>query len=265
MKADSHTHSKFSPDGSVDIDIMAKNAIERGAEYLAITDHCDKDVLQEGNKILVEPWPQLDLNAYYEDYKNQTKKFEDFYLAFGIEAGFDKRANYLYQEIIEKYPFDVVINSVHFIEGYDGYFADYYLSRTKDVAYKTYLDKIYESLLVNYSYNIVGHIGYCVRNAPYEDRDLHYDDAPEHIDAICKKIIELGKVMEVNSHVDLLTPNAEIVQRYFELGGRKISFGSDAHKGDVLKDYDKTIKMLKNVGFEYLTIFKKQEEKRILI
>lgn len=266
MKVDSHNHSKFSADGSVEISVMVQNAKAVGGNYLAITDHCDKDTLQEGNVVPV-PWRQLDLEAYKADFDRVRSEVEaenkrtgdNFYLAFGIEAGFDKRANKLYEELIPSYPFDVVINSVHFVDGYDAYFPYFFEGKTKEHCYTRYLETVYDSLFVNYHFDIVGHIGYCVRNAPYEDSVMHYADNPELIDKILKRVIELDKALEVNRHSKLV-PNVEILERYYALGGRKLSFGSDAHRGDVFKDYDETCEILKKIGFTHFSYFIKHKE-----
>ncbi|NLZ25286.1 MAG: histidinol-phosphatase HisJ family protein [Clostridiales bacterium] len=258
MKVDSHSHSKFSPDGHAEIAEMAAKAKELGAGYLAITDHCDKDALQPGNEVPV-PWRQLDIDAYYSDYKMVKAGERELYLAFGIEAGYDHRAEKLYREIIDKYPFDVVINSVHFVEGWDVYFPYFFEGKTKDVAYRMYFEKVYESLFADYPYDIVGHIGYCVRNAPYPDPVIHYEDYSDLLEPILRTIIRLGKTLEVNTHHDMC-PNIEILKKYYEFGGRKISFGSDAHRGDVLKDYDKVSKTLKEIGFTHYTYFKQHIE-----
>lgn len=261
MKVDTHTHSKFSADGRERIDTMVESAKAQGAGYIAITDHCDMDTLQEGNKVPI-PWRQLDLPAYYADFLRVQKQTQGIYVAFGIEAGFDKRANYLYEEVINKYPFDVVINSVHFVDGWDVYFPYYFENKTKAEAYTLYLETVYESLFATYKFDIVGHLGYCVRNAPYPDSVMYYRDNAELIDKILNKIIELDTVLEVNRHNGLV-PNQEVLQRYFDLGGRKISFGSDAHRGDVLKDYDETCEVLKKIGFTHLSIFKQHKEELI--
>ena len=106
MKTDSHSHSLFSPDGHLPVEQMALNAIAEKGSYLAVTDHCDRDVLQEGNNA-PDGWGQLELAAYFEEYKKvkheiSQKENKDFYLAFGIEAGYDEAASKDYVEIIQK-------------------------------------------------------------------------------------------------------------------------------------------------------------------
>ena len=56
-----------------------------------------------------------------------------------------------------------------------------------------------------------------------------------------------------------MNPKRDIIERYFELGGRKISYGSDAHRGDIVKEFDSVTAMLKEIGFEYLVIYHNHE------
>ena len=55
--------------------------------------------------------------------------------------------------------------------------------------------------------------------------------ANKEIDEILQVIIQKDKILEVNSStkgMGLSVTSEEILQRYYQLGGRKISFASDA-------------------------------------
>jgi len=50
-------------------------------------------------------------------------------------------------------------------------------------------------------------------------------------------------------------PAEPILRRYYELGGRKISFGSDAHLTERIGDKrEEVMEMLKKIGFTYVTV-----------
>ena len=71
--------------------------------------------------------------------------------------------------------------------------------------------------------------------------------------------VEKGKILEVNTSTYGLKqrtlPSAEILARYFELGGRNVSFASDAHSTDrILKDREYVVQTLKELGFTYITV-----------
>lgn len=86
------------------------------------------------------------------------------------------------------------------------------------------------------------------RQAPYPDKEIRLSESGEKIDRILKRIIASDKTLEVNTNHGL-NPNAEILARYFELGGRNVSFGSDAHHGGLCDGWDEAVKVLKDIGF----------------
>ena len=65
-----------------------------------------------------------------------------------------------------------------------------------------------------------------------------------------KRIAELRKVPISQGVI----PDADVLRRYRELGGNKISFGSDAHRADNLcYNYDAVAKAMKDIGFKGFT------------
>jgi hypothetical protein len=66
--------------------------------------------------------------------------------------------------------------------------------------------------------------------------------------------------LEVNSKINYgatqTMPNYEVLARYYELGGRIISFGSDAHRLPNIADkYDAVAAECKKLGFAGFTYF----------
>ena len=83
----------------------------------------------------------------------------------------------------------------------------------------------------------LGHLDYIVRYGPYEDKTVDHQKYQDIIDEIFKTLIQKGKGIEVNTsgYRDLKTcgfPNFEQVQRYYDLGGRIITIGTDSHTSD---------------------------------
>lgn len=265
MRCDCHVHTQNSHDGKIPLcDVVAK-AKEQGLCYIATTEHLDYDFLYGKNTAPVK-WGMLDVAKYHEDWKNAKQALDDdknntLTLAFGVEASYDssQRAKDEYKKIIAEYPFDVVINSVHCVDGYDVYFKLAFLFKSKKRVYRRYLETILESLDAPYPYEIVAHIGYIAHGAPYRDKVLRYKDFAKEVDAVLEGIIARGKVLEVNFHHDMV-PEREIIERYYELGGRKISYGSDAHRGDICKNFEETCAMLKQIGFTHLSTFVQHKE-----
>ena len=159
----------------------------------------------------------------------------------------------------KKFKPDFVINSVHTCLGADCYFPHYCYGRSKAFAYNAYLYRVLESLDACYDYDVVAHIGYCSRNATYPDPKLRYEEFADVLDEILKRIIRKGKILEVNTSSKTagspFLPDTDILTRYFQLGGRNVSFASDAH--DVTRVGEKrglVCDALKKIGFTDLTI-----------
>ena len=54
-------------------------------------------------------------------------------------------------------------------------------------------------------------------------------------------------------------PHRDIIKRYKELGGEIITVGSDAHEpGHIAAKFDVAAEILKDCGFNYITVFEKR-------
>lgn len=261
IKADTHVHSSQSHDGRLPIMELVRLAKERGADFFCTTEHCDFD-LEYGRCRSPFKWKYLDVDRYYEEWKTAKQALDNdknskLTLGFGIEAGFSDKgtASEEYAKLIAKYPFDEVINSVHCVNGREAYFRSFFLFNSKRRAYGDYLDAILKSLDAPYPYDSVAHIGYIVHGAPYRDKALRYCDFPDKIDAILKGIIERDKVLEINYHHSV-APGRDIVERYYELGGRKVCYGGDSHRGEICEHFDDFIRLITDIGFDGYYYFK---------
>jgi histidinol-phosphatase (PHP family) len=219
---DSHIHTKFSTDSSADIEdvIEQGNKLELG---LIITEHMDLTMLGK-DKFVFNP----------SDYFNEYSKYRNKKLLLGVELGMDLDFINEGKQIIEQNSFDFVIGSVHFIDGVDFYTnKSLFNGRSKKEAYKKYLECCLESIKGFDFFDSLAHIDYICRCSIYDDKELYYDDYRDILDELFKVLISTGKVIEINGRrlgdkyaVENLK---KLYRRYYELGGRYITIGSDAH------------------------------------
>lgn len=259
---DCHLHSSFSFDGEQSLDELILKAKLLDMDYIAVTDHlnCDYPYVGYGDV------PPLALDNYVNAVAlAKASSAGSLKLALGIECGYLAQANDDYCKILSKYPFDVIINSVHTVNGYDAYFAEYFTTQPdKHTAYSRYLKAVLESLEAPYNYNVVAHIGYVEAHSPYADTHIYIEEFGEILEKILSKIIKLDKCLEVNTNISTsktqTMPNPEILKLYYKLGGRKISFASDAHRNEkVGNKYFDTVNLLKDVGFSNWTAYLSQQ------
>ena len=116
------------------IDEVCRKAISLGIKEIAFTDHIDLD------------WPDpefdfdtIDLEKYFTDIeKNKTKYKGQLKIKAGIEIGLQPHVLNETAKIIEDYPFDFVIGSVHIIQRMDPYRGKYYIGKTKEEIYRRF-------------------------------------------------------------------------------------------------------------------------------
>ncbi len=261
---DSHTHSNHSPDSSSRAEDMIKEAIRLNVKYYAITDHCDYDFDYCTNTNF--SLPALDIDNHIKTInllKNKYRSVID--IACGIEVGYSRESESAYKKLIDTYPLDVIINSVHTVYNEDCYQKNYFENKTQHEAYEYYFKCVLNSIYASYDYDIIGHLGYVIRKAPYKKRLFDFIEYKNILSDILKAIIEKGKTLEVNTHIHInetpILPSLELLEQYKKMGGKKITFSSDAHYPTrICEKYEDTILALKNIGFDYLTYYKNREE-----
>ena len=256
---DVHTHTAFSGDSSTPIEEMLSTAYRKGVTVYGISDHFEHYERGYG-KYWTEPEP------YFARARELQKDYEGkMTVLVGAEIGYRNGVKAVrdIRGMIEAYRPDFIVNSVHglasILQEKEGKLPDKYQT------YEWYLNLILKSLDAEYDYDIVGHIGFCVRYAEYKDRSMRYETHRETIDKIIKKIIEKDKIVEVNGKfaparfegdVPLsFVPEKDFLEAYYKAGGRQISYSSDAHSADgILQSREEAVKVLKEIGFTYLTV-----------
>ncbi len=258
---DLHTHTTFSHDGKNTPSEMLETAYHKGISFFGISDHFDYDY---DETLMTEEEYAKTRNGGVEEYFHTLRHLQEDYegamnVSVGAEFGFSvcEHTQKKYLALCEKYRPDYVINSVH------GEFGRDY-ARTKFIGdkleiYKSYLNLVRKSLDVPYPYDVVGHIGYVARYVPFEDKRFDLAECGKELDDIFLTIIQKNKILEVNTANKKLEnktmPSKVLLERYFQLGGRKICFGSDAHFVERVGDkWTETVEMLKSIGFTHFTV-----------
>ena len=256
---DMHTHTAFSADSDERAEDMLSTAQEKGIAFYGISDHFefDQDLLRMPKEEALG-YLSFDEEAYFHELRHLQEDYEGVMnVAIGAEIGYTEKEKIRgrYELICQKYRPDFVINSVHGGDGLDFAFQNF--TEDKKTVSGAYLALVRKSLDAPYPYDIVGHFGYIARYVPFEDKS--FAGFEKEIDDILTTIIKKDKILEVNTSVKGLTqktlPSEDILKRYFELGGRKVSIGSDAHNTKrILDGRERAVEVLKKIGFAYVTV-----------
>lgn len=266
IKADYHVHSEFSGDSQAPMKSMIEKAISLGLTRICFTDHIDYDYPKQ---YLDGARPfEFDMDTYFHKIHTlQAAYRKDIKVLAGVELGVRPYLAPRLNKLVESYPFDFVIASSHLIGSYDPYFQDYWesIQNDGDAGICQYFDSIIENVEAFTNFDVYGHLDYVVRYVP--NKDFHYEPAKyqEHIDRLLRAIIKAGRGIEVNTAglkygLPFAHPKEELLKRFFELGGKYITIGSDGHKPEHLGyDFEKEGDALEKLGITQYAVFEQRE------
>ena len=234
LPLDSHLHTDLSPDSDVPIDAYAEQAVERGIAEIAITDHVDFD-------------PRLPAFAYatYDDRLRVARDAAERWagrglaIRFGCELTWASRYEDAIRDHLRRHAYDFTIGSVHI-----GPDSPYKADRVAAFCSGRGLSEVVRALLRR---------GPCRRT----ERALRYPrsprlrealprrprrprrprPAPELYEPILRTLVDTGMALEINvsglrQAANETYPSEAIVALYRDLGGRRVTTGSDAHRAD---------------------------------
>jgi histidinol-phosphatase (PHP family) len=231
---DAHLHTNLSPDSDVVIDVYAAAALERGIAELAITDHVD-----------FEPGAPAFGYATFADRERVVRQAAERWgpqgveIRFGVELTYDRSWEKDIREHLARHRYDFTIGSVH-----DRVNSVYGPSRVRgwvegralrDIVAPSF-DEV-EAAAHSGLFDALGHLDVVKRYLhPFVSKEV-LAGAQELYEPILRALVESGTALEINTSglrhpVDETYPSAAIVCRFWELGGRAVTVGSDAHRAE---------------------------------
>ncbi|MBQ6661107.1 MAG: histidinol-phosphatase HisJ family protein [Lachnospiraceae bacterium] len=260
--ADIHTHTSFSTDSDAAPEAMLASAVERGLTTYCITDHMDYLFPMDETAFLFDP------KAYFSKMTALREEWSDrIDLRIGVELGLRDEPDVAgpvrdyYEKLLRDYPFDFVIGSTHCVCHTDPYYPDYWQTRIGTEGVLRYLEAELWNMEHYDGFHVCGHLDYILRYVP-KNRRVHRSKLNDVIEAILQTLLRRGIGLEINSgslrrNYPDFNPSAAIAARYYELGGRLITIGSDAHYAEhVAADFDRAEAMLTAIGFDSYATFR---------
>ena len=226
MIFDSHSHTAFSGDSEMKAE-EALAAADVAGLGLVFKEHLDLDY--PGDIAFT-----FDPATYWQQYE----PLRGDRLMLGIEVGMQSATAERSRAFVDTVPFDLVIGSVHMVDGKDIYYKEAYGNLSKAEFFHKYYQQMADNIRQHGFIDVLGHIDYIARYAPYENPDISYGSFQADIDAVLRAAIETDTVLELNTRrlgsrlaVKELLP---VYSRYRGLGGRFVTLGSDAHTADAI-------------------------------
>jgi histidinol-phosphatase (PHP family) len=234
LPLDAHLHTSFSPDSDTSIETYARQAVELGVPEIAITDHVDFDSRAP---------------AYaYSTFEERRRAVRDaahrwealgLTIRFGVELTYERAWEDAVRHHLAQHTYDFVIGSVHI--GADspyvaGRVEAWVAGRSLPDIVAPYFDEV-EAAARSGLFDAIGHIDFVKRYLAPHVTAADLAAAPELIEPTLRALVESGTALEINTSglrqaAGETYPSSATVARYRELGGERVTVGSDAHAPD---------------------------------
>ena len=232
LPLDAHLHTDLSPDSDVPIDVFAAQAVEREIAELAITDHVD---FEPGS-------PAFAFTTFAQRERTVREAAERWAerglaIRFGVEITFDSRHEAEIREHLRTHAYDFVIGSVHVYRA-SPYAADHVAAFVSGRSLAAIVEPYFGEVLAaarSGLFDALGHLDFVKRYLHPHVTAETLAGAPGLYEPILRALVESGTGLEINTSGLRQTaretyPSAAVVARYRELGGERITVGSDAHR-----------------------------------
>lgn len=256
---DMHVHTTRSFDAQARPEEQLARAEEMGFAGFAVTNHCDVNVqpLEAIRKIFL---------ADGEDVRRLQESGSPVRVLQGIELGEPLEDLPYAEEMMGLLPYDYVIGSVHNSPGQEDFFFMDCSAIDLDAALIPYFETLIQLAQWGQT-DSIAHITYPLRYIEGKyNRKVELSRYSDLIDQLFEEIIAKGLALEINSsglrqEIKRPMPDERFIRRYYELGGRKIIFGSDAHQS---RDFGAGIRecmaLCREIGFTQAVYFRNRQE-----
>jgi len=258
---DYHIHSTFSEDGTSSPEEICRQAIKIGLCEIGFTEHWDVGPYEKNPRFFQpEPW-----------YAELERLRELFATELTIRAGIEIAEPHLYPqpagEVLRRVPFDYVLGSVHFVGPHFMFDETYFSSQAADEVYRAYFAEV-ETLLQTADIDILAHLDLPVRTTkPIFGYDpARYED---QVRRILRMVVDRGLALDVNAAglrktAQNLMPDPLILKWYAEMGGVRLTLGSDAHvASQVGLHLDVALEAIQAAGLSHVTQYEQRQARLI--
>jgi histidinol-phosphatase (PHP family) len=258
---DYHMHSRFSADSYASVRAMCEGAIKNSIPEIGLTEHYD--LHPQELPIFYQP------EAWWEEIDRVRQGFDgQLVIRAGVEIGEPHRFPYGVRMLLDRYPYDFVIGSLHHV-GDDFMFDNKILERKgADEIMRSYFLEL-EAMTRSPQFDILGHFDVPVRNGKLIWGGYDPSRYEEFIRVVLQNCIDHGIALDVNSGglrrpANNLMPDLKILRWYQEMGGERLTLGSDAHSpADVGLHVDQALRFIRESGFKFLTRYERRQASQL--
>jgi len=260
MIVDYHVHTYLCGHARGSLSELVLSAIEKGFSEIGIADHMPLTYTDDRTLSMAFE----DLPFYVEQVLKLKEEFKGrIKVKLGIEADYEPRTFDKIKDMIDSFPFDYVIGSVHVIDDWifdDPRFLERYDEINLAEFYAKYFDLSFEMVETG-AYDILAHADLPKKFGKIPDIDL----TPYY-----RKLLSVVRKMKMSYEVNTaglrwpvreIYPASEFVRIASDMR-IPVTLGSDSHcPEDVGKDFEKAIFLIRKYGYKEIATYEGRKMK----
>lgn len=270
MLIDYHTHHERCGHAVGSLEDYVQRGIELGLSHLGLSDHMPLLHVNPAEYYPEMAMPMEELPRYVEEAFSLKEKYkEQIDIRVGLEGDYIEGWEREIKEVIDAYPWDYVIGSVHFLGTWDiSDFRQTHNWEGKDIfeVYRQYYGAVVKAAETSY-YDIAGHID-VIKRFNYKPAPRYEDELRELELSALRAVKRADMVMELNASgmskaCAEMFPSRRILEEAFRLG-IPVTLGSDAHDPQKLGEFlGEARDLLYEIGFRELAVFENRRRRMI--
>lgn len=245
---DYHMHSNHSPDARGTPAALCRQALAIGLTEIAITDHVE----WEPNGRRLRP----DYDRYFADLDACRAEFgpRGLTVLSGLELGNPHEHRGEVEDLLGRYPFDVVIASVHWLDGENIHDTRCFVGRDPYDVYARYFD-IMAEMATTVDVHVIAHFDRIFWPGTTVHGALDMGRLERPLRAALSALAENGRVLELNTRFVAAQPGwndslVTVLRWYQEEGGTQVAVNSDAHRvSEVGRDFAIARQLVAEAGY----------------
>lgn len=263
--ADCHTHTNCSPDGKDSVIQMCQRAYDLGYTYYTVTDHCECNDYY--GKALGFSYADGLRNSFEQLTEAENLFAGRLTVLKGLELGQAMQDVAAAEDALDR-AYDFVLGSVHNIRGYEDFYYMNYDDLTDDYI-NGLLSEYFSEILETAKWggmDSLAHLTYPLRYIQGDYGRLIGESCHQaEMEAVFQVLIDTEKALEINTSglrqkIGKTLPDLPLLKRYYEMGGRLVTIGSDAHSmADLGKGINAGFQVLREAGFREYAVYKKRK------
>ena len=260
VRKDFHVHERHSRDApGAAVEDYCRAAENRGLDEICFTTHLIISGPDTANSIRVEEIPE-----YLEEIE-RAQSSTRVKLRAGLEVDYFPEMEGPLASLIDEYPFDFILGSLHIIRGYDigerggsmAFFGGRSLREALDIYYSDWKLAVESGL-----FDVMAHPDYFRRHLHHTHPEpLTLEDYGPILFEAIDSMASYGVGVEVNTSgyrhgIGDCYPSLEVLRAFKDGGIETVTIGSDSHRvEDLGSGLEEAVARLRSASYDHISIF----------